>query len=75
MKLPKQSHKVDRHYFGGKNLVLKFFGQKEAKCAQNEVFQVFWKVNCPNFPELLHNVTVAFNLTVDYDRIFGISLF
>ena len=45
--------------FLGKNLILRFLGQKKLKWNQNEVFQVLLKIDNQSFSIFFHGVTVA----------------
>ena len=43
-KTPINTWNLRKYFFFGKNFVLVFFGEKDPDCAQNEAFQVLWKI-------------------------------
>ena len=70
MKLQQQSLKIDLNYSFGKSLVLRFMDTKSHKSLQNEVFQVFWKINTQNFSDFLHKIIAAYKLKINFTEMF-----
>ena len=63
-----QQHEVDVNDFWGKILFLGFL-RKLAKMAQNNVFQVLWKIDGHFY--FLDKVTVAYQRKIDLNGFFG----
>ena len=58
----------------GRMLFWSFSDQREAKFAQNEVYQVSWKITTQNFSDFLYHVTVEYKPKIDQNDFFGKNL-
>ena len=57
------------NYFCGKNLVLRFSGQKSSQWARNDVFQIFLKIAGQSFFDFIGKVIARPKIVLKY--IFG----